>query len=202
MKIAAITTLTLMAGAGAYGQSTVTGREITVCTEGDASSLGAVLRARALAWEMFDAIGVTIDWRPSSRDCFAEGIVIDLSRGTPDNLKPGALAYARAYEGTYIQVFYDRISRTFKPDMVSTVLAHVLAHEITHILQGINRHSEQGVMKAHWDETDYFHMRSRPLGFTQKDMDLIYRGLAVRSRVAMAAMNAPSIAALETLGGH
>jgi hypothetical protein len=30
----------------------------------------------------------------------------------------------------------------------NALLAHVMAHEITHVLEGIDRHSSEGVMKA------------------------------------------------------
>ena len=58
------------------------------------------------------------------------------------------------------------------------LLAHVLVHEITHILQGITRHSETGIMKAHWTPEDYEEMQLRPLSFTRKDIELIQIGLA------------------------
>jgi hypothetical protein len=74
--------------------------------------------------------------------------------------------------------------------MVSIVLAHVLVHEITHILQASNGHSEQGIMKAHWDAGDYFQMRSKPLEFTDHDVRQIYLGLAARKARTALAMNA------------
>jgi hypothetical protein len=66
------------------------------------------------------------------------------------------------------------------PNQVSAVLAHVLVHELTHILQGFPRHSEGGVMKAHWDSGDFAQMTWKPLPFTEVDVDLIQRGLDVR----------------------
>jgi hypothetical protein len=68
-----------------------------------------------------------------------------------------------------------------------SVLAHVLVHEITHVLEGIDRHSATGIMKDRWDDNDYFEMRRKPLRFAQKDVDLIYDGLKVRqARLATA----------------
>jgi hypothetical protein len=52
--------------------------------------------------------------------------------------------------------------------------------KITHLLQGISRHSDTGVMKAHWSGADFCEMRRKPLGFTVEDVDLIYRGLSAR----------------------
>ena len=67
---------------------------------------------------------------------------------------------------------------------VPALLAHVLVHEIAHILQGINRHSDEGVMKAHWDANDYHLMQSKPLFFTPKEIDLIQLGVATREEHA------------------
>jgi hypothetical protein len=56
-----------------------------------------------------------------------------------------------------------------------------MVHEITHILQRIDRHSATGVMKDRWTAGDFSAMRLRPLPFTPLDIDLIYAGLAQRS---------------------
>lgn len=197
MKLTAMTTMVLMTGSAVYGQSMTaqTGQRLTLCLDGDAAGLGTVLRAQAPGSQMFATIGITLKWERAAQDCPAEAIRISLNRNTPAALKPGALAYALPYEGTHIWVFYDRISRQWQPDMVPIVLAHVMVHEITHILQGINRHSSQGIMKAHWDEKDYFHMRSKPLEFAPEDVDLIYRGLSARAGGSMLAMNAKPVLA-------
>jgi hypothetical protein len=52
------------------------------------------------------------------------------------------------------------------------------------------RVKENGIMKAHWDEQDYFLMRRKPLEFAHEDIDLIYLGLAARMRQSMVAVNA------------
>jgi hypothetical protein len=74
-------------------------------------------------------------------------------------------------------VFWDRIERQrrFAPPVV--VLAHVLIHEITHMLQGVARHSESGVMKSQWTAEDQRAMASKPLPFTPLDVELIQHGL-------------------------
>lgn len=55
-----------------------------------------------------------------------------------------------------------------------------MVHEITHVLEGINRHSEEGVMKAIWSAKDYERMRDHPLPFAPVDVDLIREGIARR----------------------
>jgi hypothetical protein len=44
-------------------------------------------------------------------------------------------------------------------------------------LQGVERHSASGLMKARWDNRDYADMQRAHLKLTQDDMDLIDRGL-------------------------
>lgn len=189
MKITAMAVM-LMTGAVAYGQSTLAPpeRKVTVCMKEDPRDrFATVPRARMMASKIFRDIGIVIEWRPGN--CPAEGILISLSWSTPAELIPGALAYALPYEGTHIQVFYDRISQCTDPTMVSILLAHVLVHEITHIIEGIARHSATGIMKAHWDKQDFFRMRCKPLEFTDEDIGLIWRGLALPAPGAMVAMN-------------
>ena len=60
----------------------------------------------------------------------------------------GVLGYAMPYQGRHIIIFFDRIETM--QDALSTVLGHVMVHEITHVIQGVSRHSDTGLMKPHW----------------------------------------------------
>jgi hypothetical protein len=133
--------------------------------------------AKGLASQMFAKIGIAVDWSRGepSVDSSQPPIFIEFSSATPEYRLPGALAYALPFEGAHITVFFDRIEKRPHP---STLLAHVMVHEISHLLQGISRHSDAGVMKARWTVGDFAEMRIRPLPFTQLDVDLIYRGMA------------------------
>jgi hypothetical protein len=68
--------------------------------------------------------------------------------------------------------------------MSGKLLAHVIVHEVTHILQGVVRHSDSGIMKAWWSPKDYEQMERAPLAFTADDIDLIQLGLAKRAAKA------------------
>ena len=57
-------------------------------------------------------------------------------------------------------------------------MAYVLAHELAHAMQGVARHSESGILKAHWSNADCVEMAFHTLAFTQFDVELIHRGLA------------------------
>lgn len=164
------------------------GPKVTVCL-----ALGPnaqpVIVAENLASKIFAGIGVEIVWPerlnrvnpcPVNSD-----IVITLSYHTSPADRPRAWAYARPYEGKHIVVFWDRVQQKAPPERVPFLLSEVLVHEITHILEGTDCHSESGVMKAVWDEDDMFKIWSgKPLGFAKRDLQLIHRGLEVRSGAA------------------
>jgi hypothetical protein len=130
---------------------------------------------------------VAIDWRSRLSACPAEGIVISLDQNTPASLIPGVLANARPYEGTHIVVFCDRVRQTAEPGTELHLLAYVFVHEIAHILQGISRHSDSGIMKARWDNRDYFQMRRGSLAFAPADVDLILAALRTRNQGSLSA---------------
>jgi hypothetical protein len=89
--------------------------------------------------------------------------------------RPGSLAFSTlgAQGGTRIQVFYNRVVEAAPAQLRPFILAHVLEHEITHVLEGVSRHSETGVMKARWDTGDYRQMSRAPLPFAAEDIRLI-----------------------------
>jgi Zn-dependent protease with chaperone function len=133
--------------------------------------------ARAIVSEMFEKIGVTIEWRQERLCRSLSGVIsIKLSDDTPANQFAGALAYALPFEGSRIIIFYDRVRRTVQP----MVVPHLLAHEIAHVIEGTDVHSDRGVMKAHWDLSDQDRMYRKPLTFSEVDVSLIQNGLAAR----------------------
>jgi hypothetical protein len=94
-------------------------------------------------------------------------------------------------------VLFDRIKQIAGSAVeVLTLLAHVMTHEITHLLQGISRHSQTGVMKAYWDTHDFLQMAENPLPLAPEDIDLIQRGLRQRAGGAGSAVSPPTTMAL------
>ena len=138
------------------------------------------IRATMLASSMFASIGVDSDWRngePSTSTC-KQAVAINIVAHAEVSASPTALAYAEPYEGVHIVVFWDRINRASIP---TELLAHVMVHEITHILQGIARHSDEGIMKARWTNEDRAAMKAKPLRFTADDVELIATGMNARA---------------------
>ena len=109
--------------------------------------------------------------------------------------RPGALAFALPYEHSHIVLFYDRIQKS-DPDLAKQLLAYVLVHEVTHMLEGITRHSKTGIMKAQWDREDHFEIALGRLQFAPEDVDLIYQGLDKRAS-AIAAPTIPEPVAVQ-----
>lgn len=183
MKTKRLAAMLAMAGASLYAaQGAATQKAtVTVCMEPDPHVLMGV---RPLASAMFASIGVRIDWRePDSCPVGVGAIQVRLSYDSTSMRNSKALAFAQPYEGSIV-VFLDRVQELNRNGGPS-VLAHVLVHEITHVLEGIDRHSATGIMKARWNYNDYLEMRRKPLVFAQEDVNLIYAGLRV-PRVAPA----------------
>lgn len=170
------------------------GPKVAVCLDLGPTAQPIIV-AEKLASRIFADIGVETEWPEQLHHgdvCPANAdVVITLSAHTSPEDHPGAWAYALPYEGKHVVVFWDRVQQKFPPARAPFLLAYVLVHEITHTLQAVNTHSESGVMKVIWDEDDLFRIWSgKPLGFTERDVKLIYRGWQARSAaLGIAAIN-------------
>lgn len=153
---------------------------------GDSGLVPILMRARAVASEMFATAGVRINWRTGLAKASEPElpILIDITSDTPETFHGGALAYAQVFEGEHIRVFYDRVGNAYRPQATAMLLAHVMVHEITHVLEGMDRHSEEGVMKAQWTADDLLQMVYEPLPFDPQDVLWIRKGLVNRARAA------------------
>jgi len=139
--------------------------------------------AECLATRIFARIGVSLKWRSGMQPGGdTDATAVSLVSRVPDQFHPGALAYTTIlpHAAGRVVVFADRVKETVDPHLVPTLLEHVLAHEITHVLEGVDRHSETGVMKAHWTRHDYRAMADQSLEFTPADVELIQNRLAHR----------------------
>jgi hypothetical protein len=192
MKIMTIVAMTSVVGMSAPAERTMT----VYAVDNGLNTRGVLYQAQQRAAKMFAEVGVRLDWRtgrPSVNQVERDPvIVVSLAEHAPAGYSPEALASAKVYEGVHITVFWDRVAGLSRFAQPAVVLAHVLVHEITHIVQGVNRHSETGVMKAHWTPEDYRAMSSKPLPFTPVDVQLIQLGLAPSPDPgAMAPANSP-----------
>ena len=149
-------------------------RTVQVCMQrsGDLMAEGT---AQAVASEIFARIGIRVVWRDPRSCRESDGFIkISLRDRTPQTLRPNALAYALPYEGTHIVVFYDRVQGIIASMGTRNLLAYVLVHELTHILEGTEYHAESGIMKAAWNMGDYSAMALRSLNFSATDLVLLH----------------------------
>ncbi len=178
MRLTAVMAMAAVMGMTVQAAQTKT-NHVTVYVQNTAGVPDEVTKqAEVLASSMFASVGVKIDWRSGHPSASGKALAIELTVNTPRAEKPGAMAYSLPYEGTRIVVFWDRMAFVLAP---VAMLAHVMVHEITHILEGISRHSECGIMKAHWTDEDDKAMMIRPLKFAVEDVVLIQRSMAIRN---------------------
>jgi hypothetical protein len=117
--------------------------------------------------------GVRLRWDEGKPSRPPAGIEIRFVESAPKSQPDGSLAEALPFSagGVRIAIFLDRVRNFAKRDPLfePRILGHVLAHEIGHVLRGTDAHSWTGVMKAHWDDSDYRAMRARGLRFSAED---------------------------------
>lgn len=187
MKIAVVL---ILAGIGVLGRAEAEvdadSSTVRVCVQdGIGNPILKLNWAKTIASSMFARAGVRIVWQSSERDPHhtQPPIVLTLASNTPEKFPPNIYAYALVFEGVHIRIFVDHvIERAHHETTLATfLLAHVMVHEIAHILEGLNDHSPEGIMKATWTEADIKGMTVKPLSFTPGDIRLIRAGLAVRN---------------------
>jgi hypothetical protein len=187
LMTAVATTIAFAAGFP-VGAANDPNREIGVCLERSTQELrGASLGASRI----FESIDVRVKWldlvacesRPGA-------IYVDLCYDTPKSQDPGSLAYAFPYDGGRIVILMDHFRAQVRSGQERNRLTYVLVHEITHILQGISRHSETGIMKARWTRSDQDDISMGTLRFAPEDVELIRLGMDAR-RAKSSALIAP-----------
>ncbi len=142
--------------------------------------------AKRIASSMFAQAGVRIRWQSGQPGSFQAQppIVLSFTSNTPEKFPPDIFANALVFEGVHIRIFVDHVAERahHATPLTTYLLAHVMVHEITHMLERVDRHSREGIMKARWTEADIQGMVVKPLSFAAEDIRLIHLGLADRNR--------------------
>jgi hypothetical protein len=158
--------------------------------------------AKKMASAIFKRAGVTVEWlspkqvRTNSTRILLQ---IELTHHTPLERAPGALAEAYPFDrcGRGIEVFLDRIrSLTSDASRESELLAYVLVHEITHVIQGLVEHTAEGIMKANWSAADRYAIHRKKLSFSTEDLPRIRQGLAAPWCQSLGSLNAQSLSGI------
>jgi hypothetical protein len=183
MKITGITVIVASFWTSASANAVPAAKaQVVICmTMTNTEHMGLQSQAKSVASAILASSSVKIQWHDPSQ-CPGEAIIVTLASDEPASLRPGLLAYALPFEGTHIVVFYDRVKNDRvknRPGYASAVLGHVIAHEVTHILQGAIWHSETGIMKAQWSGGDFQQMNWKALPFTDEDIRRIQHGVKI-----------------------
>ncbi|MBM3786054.1 MAG: hypothetical protein FJW30_16970 [Acidobacteria bacterium] len=154
--------------------------EIPVSITGSAAvSSPPAAMARQQAAGLLARAGVALHWCGQCRNRF--GVIrIALIDQAPPDTPERILAQARFGQGRELWIFLDRVRNVNGATMFTRVLAHVIVHELVHLLQRSNRHTEEGIMKARWDAADYEAIRRGTMRLSETDVELLHAGLAKR----------------------
>jgi hypothetical protein len=170
------------------GPVTAYDQEVVVYVVDQVMVRGSVLSgAKEAVSDIFAKIGVHIRWEngnPPSTFVSCQNIVLFIQEYAPDDAKAGVMARTDL-ANDHIHVYYERIRPSFDfwPNFECRILTHVFAHEMGHALQGLNRHSQTGMMKAVWTAGDRVRIMNGSLPFAPIDVGLIHAG-AVRCQLA------------------
>ncbi len=182
----------ILLAATAYGAGK-RGPDVVVYLHHGAEDPAIMGRAEAQAQKMLANAGITVDFRlgtPDRRE-LAEVVEAVLVDQQDPEFRPGSLAFSAlgAKTGMRIEVFYNRVRASGPAILAPFILAHVLVHEITHVLEGVERHSDAGVMKASWNADDFRQMARSPLPFAAEDIHLIQAWTERHGRILLAGRN-------------
>jgi hypothetical protein len=159
---------------------------IPVCMDAAANRL-PVFQAEAIASKIFSPAGFTVNWRFAPK-CLPNSIRVIVQTGTRGDDHPGAYGYSRPFEGTNAVVFFDRILEA-APNRAPVLLAYVLAHEITHLIERTTAHEPEGVMKPGFNPLDLSAMIRGTLALSPADVHLLQTGIASRNEPATTAVD-------------
>ena len=154
---------------------------------------GKLRRAETVASRVFARSGVLIEWLDCGRqnetkedqaEC-AEANLHHLQlrirfKSLNLNLSTFGISYLdEDGTGCHADVFYAGLARVEEsPPDSATLLGIVMAHELGHLLLGINSHSSTGIMRPIWNDADLIAASKGNLYFTEA------QGQILRARLA------------------
>ena len=136
---------------------------------------------------MFEKIGVRVEWRRNpvrasgGRFRCEAPIEIQFDAKIPEGLDAGVVARTFFPMPDQIRVsrfFWIGSSSVRETRRNANMLGNVMAHELTHAIQGECRHSSTALMKPRFEWRDIQEMMISPLQFDDGDTRLIKVGLS------------------------
>ena len=149
--------------------------------------------AKHEASRIFTAAHLQIRWNdctttpsvPTSRSCRdSRGAANELNARIVPAGKKGNDVFGVAFlgadgTGKYSDIFYDSVQklRAERPINIGSLLGHVMAHELGHLLIGSHAHSPWGLMCAKWHAQELRRIGMGTLFFTPEQEKLIHTRL-------------------------
>ena len=184
LKHFVLSTITILCVLGTAPASLGQKPEVTVLVYSDVTISAALLaRAEQRAQAIFSYAGLTITWfdctHPDDRGndpiCFnnLHDLMLKItSHSSKARIDAGGVAFLGP-EGTgrYADVFWKRVQEISSNSSVALdrILGSVMAHELGHLLLGANSHSINGLMCAHWGNTELHHIESEDFYFLPQE---------------------------------
>jgi hypothetical protein len=132
--------------------------QITVVVYNDAAVPARLIEsAREVVASIYRDVGVAIIWKdhsdpaPSAAELFVRLVRHSLNLPGEDF---GIAFVGSDGQGVQADIFYSGIERLTNNTVANSaqIMGHVMAHELGHLLLGMNSHSNFGVMQAHWTD--------------------------------------------------
>lgn len=175
-------------------------RKITVLVQNHAKLSQPLLKtAEGEAARIFRAAGVHVRWIDCSKGdaCHhvpgpSEFVLNVVPEGkTSSDLVYGIAFLGPAGEGKYADVFFRRIEAACAAtgNNVPRFLGTIAAHELGHLLLGLNAHTYEGVMSATWSDSVLQRLKMGSLLFTRE------QSVDIRARITGAAVEIPAYTA-------
>ena len=84
-------------------------------------------------------------------------------------------AFATKEGSTLATLFYNRVQQLAKQGIssVAQILGHAAAHEIGHLLLATMKHFPTGIMRANWEQEEFWRMAKGTLLFTPEQSQLM-----------------------------
>jgi hypothetical protein len=160
---------------------------VTISVYNDAEvPVDVVGRAEGKAGQVFRRAGIAVTWlncrvpavsEEASRACreavFPEHLHLRIVRKSFGlNAEAMGISFqAEDGSGCYADVFYEPMKQLRKSDGtdIASLLGHVAAHEIGHLLLGMNSHSAAGIMHAHWTSEELASVKIGGLVFSEQE---------------------------------
>jgi hypothetical protein len=122
-----------------------------------------------LASAIFKKIGVRLIWHAGELPAGQGAIGICIVEHAPKPADPKALASAQLPDSSRaeITIYEDRVQSLLDEGrgLAAVAIGYVLAHELAHVMQGMARQSESGILKAQWSSADWNEMMTHKLAF-------------------------------------